>query len=834
MLKPGQVVDRYELVCPIGEGGMATVWAARERDGAGRLVALKMIHSRFAEDPSFRAMFLDEATIVAAIEHPNVAKVYEHTAQADRLYLAMEYVDGDSFFSLVSQHRTAPVAVALHVVAEVCAGLHAAHSVVGPDGAPRNVVHRDVSPQNVLLSLDGRVRIIDFGIAHARDRHAHSTALGTIKGKIRYMSPEQARREEIGPWTDVFGAGAMLFRALVGSTPYAANTDLVTMQALLAAAPPLVPLPADMRPEIAQVIQQAIAPNVADRFRSAEALRRALLGLLAELSEIPDLPAFVDARMSEQARQRHALLGRAQVVPDLAPPAVKRTPQGTALMAPLAPLAPEPAPAIKSTALMPTRPDGKREPPPPEPASSDPGFMDVRAIVEGRVPDLPAPEHRPANEGRSLAQPQTPQKLELQFEPKNRAAAPVKSGVPRIAILVISAVILVVVFFIALPLIVKNRAIATAHDAGFEMTIERTGVGLGTATFRGVKLKPIRVPGVSADVDELFVSGFSMKELRAIGAHVHLDGAPADFEMGLGLVLSENRVRFAGTPQAPRRFTVAGGTIEWKGPGGAGFEAGDVGLEVESRGNGNEDVKGSIGRFFYKTGKTSIGPWGASLESGPQGSRFRLALDPALPDGPSVLVVASPSAPVRITVKIARSPIANLGLKPAEVGLPADASTEIETYLEGEIAQDGKMSLVGPTSLWGLKVKDLKKPIDVKIEGGVSGIAGQPLDIDSMLVSFGPFSAVVTGTITPDKGNLRVDALAKANPIPCEKLARMEAKTMGSFVQMLQAFGESTGALRIRGEVNASCAVKYDSADPDATSVTWLAKETCGLSIFGL
>ena len=226
MLTVGQHVDRYELVVPVGEGGMAQVWIARQRGKHGfeKLFALKAIHHRFADDPAFRAMFLDEARIANAIDHPNVAQVFDLGEQDNLLYLVMEYVDGDSLGAILSaiakrngeKRATVPPAIALRIIADVLAGLHAAHRLTSSSGELRGVVHRDISPSNILVSVRGDVKVIDFGIAHARDRAGGDTGVGSLKGKINYMAPEQALKEPLGPYTDVFGAGATLYRLLAG------------------------------------------------------------------------------------------------------------------------------------------------------------------------------------------------------------------------------------------------------------------------------------------------------------------------------------------------------------------------------------------------------------------------------------------------------------------------------------------------------------------------------------------------------------------------------------------------------------------------------------------
>ena len=839
---------------------MAHVWAARDQTPSGpRVVALKIIHSRFAEDSDFRAMFVDEARLVAAIEHPNVARVFELNDNPDQLYIVMEYIDGESLFGLVSQYRTAPIPVALAIAADAASGLHAVHTLLDPQYQPRNVVHRDVSPQNLLVSRRGEVKLIDFGIAHARDRSQKTTALGTVKGKIRYMAPEQARREKIGPWTDVFGLGATLFRVLVGKAPYNAESDIATTQALLQRSQPLVPFPPNFPNAVADVIKRSIAPMVADRYASAAELEAALRQLLAQTG-VPDIGAWIESNMSDKTRSlrdnlaqingasarppapRPAPAPAMMSIPDLVsppapaplpsipplPPPLPKTAKGTEVMKPIA-RQPQPLP--------PTTPDQKRPPLQEPPRPGAPAFMDVHALVANAngVPDLPVPG--PKNSMPARSQPSgalADQKLELAYEPSNRLIKKDNSGAVRAAILVVAGVSLVLVFLVAVPFIVKNRAIAQAKEAGFDMTAEHVSVGLGTATFRDVTLKATRVPGVTITIEQLGVTGVSVKELHAVGMDFQLTGDPGDWEMGLGLMLSENRVRFAGTPTSPRHYTIAGSHFAWTGVNGVGVDLADLGVDVETRGNGNEDLKANVGKLTYKTASTTVGPWGVTIDDTPTGNRTRVALDPAVPDGPSVLVVTSPgTAAATITVNVLRTPMANIGLKPSELGLPADGASEIESKMTGTIGAD-KIALSGTNHFWGLKVAGAPKPIDVMTTLGVSGKTGQPLDIDrTSSIAFGPFTAGVTGTVTPQKGSLRIDAIATALTLPCNTLTRAKSETMTNFATMMGALGQAVTGISVRGNISLSASLKYDTSDPKATSVTWLAKETCGLSIFG-
>ncbi len=859
---------------------MAQVWVARQKGKHGfeKLFAFKCIHERFADVPAFRSMFLDEARIAAAIEHPNVAQVFDLGEAGRMLYLVIEYVDGESLGALMTAASrranasvTVPVPVALRIIADACAGLHAAHSLRDPQGNLRKVVHRDVSPQNILVSVKGDVKVIDFGIAHAKDRIGGDTGEGSLKGKIHYMAPEQALREDIGPFTDVFAIGATLYRMLAGYPPFDGGNDAATLQFLLSGAPPLA-LPDGVPPLVGAIVERALSRDPGDRYSSALAMQTAIEQAIVEEGYVPDVATWVNENASDAAMERRAQLSTRAIdiqraahppaepsfsaelgpVPDRPRPAMPPprviTEISAAAPAPAAP--PAPAPAVIASVV-------------PDSEPSAPGIMDVRALVARAA----APGPRPAAPGRPLPQldhrsaPASAQdSAPPSFDRGEHDAAPARdvapgypttkgkgkaaargagaraSGWTKLAIFVTVLALVLAGVLLLLPMIVRDRIVASARAAGVDLTIERVGIGVSGISLRGLSAKLQQMPGAVLRADEIFASGFSGREIRVRGLEMQLDGLATEAGPVLARIYEDNRVRVAGTAAEPRKISLAGAHLTWTGLLGEGssLESNEVSVEIDSRGADFEDVRASLGNLQIKTARTTLGPWIGAFDRNPTTSRFRLLFDPPVPDGPSALLVWGRIAPPHLTVKIPRSPLARLGLRPAELGLPADDHTELELKLEGGQNPNMRIEGSGRLDLFGARLKALKTPVDAKVEGFASGLPGKPLDLEKTTATVGPFVASVTGTIVPSELGFRLDAAWRTVPIPCEKLVRAEAKSLGPLAAALQELAHNSGAARVTGSAVASGIVKYDTKTPDDATSTLVTRETCGLSLFGL
>jgi len=258
-LRAGDVLGRYQVLCPIGAGGMAEVYAARVvgAESFAKLVALKVMLPHLSRDPKFARMFVDEARLAAHIESAHVVTTLDlGKDQDDRLYQAMELVLGASLRQLLDATETPmPLGPALSILAELARGLADAHAARGPDGTPLGLVHRDVSPHNVLVGVDGRTRLSDFGVARAA-ASVSATESGELKGKLAYAAPEQLRGEVADARSDVFALGVVCWEVLRGRRLFVAENPLALVDMMMTR--PIPRLDAE-RPELGAPIADVVA-----------------------------------------------------------------------------------------------------------------------------------------------------------------------------------------------------------------------------------------------------------------------------------------------------------------------------------------------------------------------------------------------------------------------------------------------------------------------------------------------------------------------------------------------------------------------------------------------
>ena len=323
-MQPGTRLGRYELLVPIARGGMARVWAARMNGQRGfqKLVALKTILPHLAEEPEFERMFLDEARIASGVHHPNVCEIYELGEEQRNLYLAMEWVSGDSFARVLrasGKVEAIDPRVVGRVIADACAGLHAAHELTDEDGRALGVVHRDLSPHNILLTADGTAKVADFGVAKALGQLHEATSAGQLKGKIAYMAPEQVTGAGIDRRSDVFSLGCVLYEATTGQRPFRGDGDHQVMHAVLKGeVQPPTSLLRGYPQELERIVMRALSPQPILRYPTAERMRFALEEFLArgQLVTQSNVAQVVRARIGESIDRRKERIRQASSLSD--------------------------------------------------------------------------------------------------------------------------------------------------------------------------------------------------------------------------------------------------------------------------------------------------------------------------------------------------------------------------------------------------------------------------------------------------------------------------------------------------------------------------------------
>ena len=321
----GKRLGKYEILALLALGGTAEIYLARigGTNGFEKYVVIKCLHDHLADDTDFVQMFLDEARLAAQLDHSNVVQTFELGEHENRYYMVLEFLAGLSLAMVVRRagERLSggklPVPLTLNISAQACAGLHYAHDRLS-NGKPLNIVHRDISPQNLVISFEGVVKVVDFGIARAEMRETKTKA-GTIKGKFAYMSPEQCVANNVDRRTDVFALGTILWELLTGKRLFKRSSPYETYQAVIECKVPAVSsINHEVDPAIDAIIAKAVAKDKDARFPTAEALGDALQGYLhhrGKGSGPGEVGRFFDQSFSQEIeehgeRMRELISGR--------------------------------------------------------------------------------------------------------------------------------------------------------------------------------------------------------------------------------------------------------------------------------------------------------------------------------------------------------------------------------------------------------------------------------------------------------------------------------------------------------------------------------------------
>ncbi|HEY4185893.1 MAG TPA: protein kinase [Polyangia bacterium] len=275
--------SRYRITERVASGGMAEVFrgVAESLQGFRKNIAIKRVLPALTQNKKFVAMFLDEARLSLGLQHANIVQVFDIGHSEDTYFIVMEYVDGVDLKALLEWRRRMgkrlPMAVSLNIVNEICKGLSYAHELLNAEtGRPLGIVHRDVSPPNVLISKQGEVKVVDFGLAKASSQ-IETTDPGVVKGKMSYLSPEAARGEEVDSRSDIFSVGILLYELLTGKRLFYGETDYQTVELVRnARIPPIKAQNPEVEQELEDIVRKTLAKNREDRFQSANDLQDAL------------------------------------------------------------------------------------------------------------------------------------------------------------------------------------------------------------------------------------------------------------------------------------------------------------------------------------------------------------------------------------------------------------------------------------------------------------------------------------------------------------------------------------------------------------------------------
>ncbi len=327
MMSPGAVLGRYELLYPAARGAMGEVWAARlvGAHGFERVVALKTILDGVSSVAT-RTLFIDEARTSALMRHDHIVPVIDFGEAEGRLFLVMEWVDGEplSSFANIAVKDPVPVPLALKIGSDVLRGLHAAHSLVGKTREPLGVVHRDLTPSNVLVTDEGVAKIIDFGVAKSREHITTTAPDAALRGKLRFLSPEQVRGRKVSAATDLWQLALVLHQLVTGRHPLE-GMDAATIGGLLHSNDEL-PIQLEASSPLHVFVRRALQKDPRERYASADEARKAIDAVARTMNlaaTTDDLAAYMHWKFAKSMLLRSERTQKALAAPvarSLAPP----------------------------------------------------------------------------------------------------------------------------------------------------------------------------------------------------------------------------------------------------------------------------------------------------------------------------------------------------------------------------------------------------------------------------------------------------------------------------------------------------------------------------------
>ena len=303
---------KYLILDHLVDGGMAKICRARFLgEQASKIVAIKMVQPQYSKDPNFKSMFEDEVKVTFGLLHPNIVQTYDYGVTNDQLFVAMEYCDGRNLKEfndkLLKQKNVFPVPIIIYIITEVCKGLNYAHSLTDKlSGKKLGIIHRDISPHNIMLTYDGAIKVIDFGIAKS-ETNQDATQAGTIKGKLSYLAPEYLEGMTLDPRYDQFAVGITMWEMLCGRKLFKAANDLAILKKIQECK---IPAPSSINPhvtpELDKIVLKALSKDRNKRYKDMIDFNKELIKYL--YSTFPefnsaDLSYFASSLFQEEIKK---------------------------------------------------------------------------------------------------------------------------------------------------------------------------------------------------------------------------------------------------------------------------------------------------------------------------------------------------------------------------------------------------------------------------------------------------------------------------------------------------------------------------------------------------